>query len=217
MSIAAISQSLVSAVRRGAASVDVEAAGPVRAAERVSREGPGRRHELVDAMNQVLGQETGAQDNTRSQAVVRFAHALVQDLRTMDGDVLGELGGVEEAHRRAGRAIGRRDWGDLSQRLSALATAAGRPPSDATSTPALPEMPAQPNPVTTTSAAVHIMKVPSARLLEAFVAMQRALGELDAAAQPRPALAAFAGRLAAAVSPDAAAQSAAGALLDLKV
>jgi hypothetical protein len=46
--------------------------------------------------------------------------------------------------------------------------------------------------------------------------MQRALGQLDASTQARPALASFAGKLAAAMTPAAAAQPAAGALLDEK-
>lgn len=211
MSIAAISQSFVSAIRRGAASTSVEATEPVRAVPRVTRETQGRRHELVDAMNEVLGVEPGTQDETQAQSVFRFAHALMHDLHALDGQGQAE---VEEAHSRAGWAPGRRDWGDLSQRLSTLATAASQAPAGTSKPPPMPEMPAQPHPVTTTSAAVHIMLVPSARLLEAFVAMQRALGQLDASAQPRPALAAFANKLAAAMTPATAAQPAAGALLD---
>jgi hypothetical protein len=43
-------------------------------------------------------------------------------------------------------------------------------------------VPDQPNPLTATTAAVHIMSVPSSHLLAAFVAMQQALG-LEAEAQ----------------------------------
>jgi hypothetical protein len=45
------------------------------------------------------------------------------------------------------------------------------------------EVPDEPKPVTTATVAVHIMKVPSSRVLEAFVAMQRALGRQDETAR----------------------------------
>ena len=38
------------------------------------------------------------------------------------------------------------------------------------------ELPDAPTPVTPANAAVHIMKVPSSRLVEAFVSLQRAIG-----------------------------------------
>ena len=190
MSIAAISQSFVSAVRRGAASVNVEAAEPVRAVPRASREFHGRRHELVDAMNQVLGVEPAAQDKAQAQAVFRFAHALMHDLRSMSHESEAEAGGeAPPGAGRGGKALGRRDWGDLSQRLSTLATA---------------------------DAVVHIMKVPSARLLEAFVAMQRALGRQDDPLDPRHALARFTQELARAVTADGPIVALAGSLLDVK-
>jgi hypothetical protein len=86
----------------------------VRAAPRIASE-HGRRHELVAAMNLALGVESSAsQDKHAEQAVFRFAHALMHDLRTLVGE-----------EREGARAWGRSDWGDLSQRLSALATAAG--------------------------------------------------------------------------------------------
>ena len=85
-----------------------------------------------------------------------------------------------------GHAWGRRDWSDLPQRLDALATASGAPaaetpaapPPEASASPSEPpplpeagaaptEPPPQPNPVTTTSAALHLMQVPTSRLLEA--------------------------------------------------
>ena len=211
MSIAAISQSFVSAVRRGAASVNVEAAEPVRAVPRASREFHGRRHELVDAMNQVLGAEPGTQDKAQAQAVFRFAHALMHDLRSMSHESEAEAGGeAPPGAGRGGNALGRRDWGDLSQRLSTLATAAAAPAAEA---PAVPDMP---DPVTTASAAVHIMKVPSARLLEAFVAMQRALGRQDDPLDPRHALARFTQELARAVTADGPIVALAGSLLDVK-
>ncbi len=214
MSIAAISQSFISAVRRGAASVNVEAADPVRAVPRASREFHGRRHELVDAMNQVLGVEPGTQDKAQAQAVFRFAHALMHDLRSMSHESEAEAGGeAPPGAGRGGKALGRRDWGDLSQRLSTLATAAAATPAPSSEVPAVPDMP---DPVTTASAAVHIMKVPSARLLEAFVAMQRALGRQDDPLDPRHALARFTQELARAVTADGPIVALAGSLLDVK-
>ena len=94
MSIAAISQSFVSAVRRGAASVNVEATEPVRELPRASREAHGRRHELVAAMNQALDVEPGTQDRAQSQSVYRFAHALMHDLRAMSSESKGGRGEV---------------------------------------------------------------------------------------------------------------------------
>lgn len=238
MSIAAISTYFASAVRRSAAPAAVEATDPVSAPARVGREPSreqGRRHELVAAMNQVLGlpPSGGEQDKKAEQAVFRFAHALMHDLRTMVGE-----------ESEGPRAWGRRDWGDLSQRLQALATAATPAAPAAPAAPApsaevaevaasnevattaqaaevvvpVPEVPDQPNPVTTTTAAVHIMKVPSSRLLEAFVAMQRALGELDQGVESgdeRGMLAALASRLADAVAPTAASALPAGSVVNL--
>ena len=92
-------------------------------------------------------------------------------------------------------------------------------PAPAVGTPATPapELPVQPNPVTTTSAAVHIMKVPSSHLLEAFVALQRALGQAQADATPtdtRTALADMARRLATALAPSGASSVPPGAVVD---
>jgi len=200
MSIAAISSQFASSVRRMAAPAATEATEPVRAAPRVARE-PGRRHELVAAMNQAMGLD-GEQDRATEQAVFRFAHVLMRDLRTLAGE---ESDGP--------RAWGRRDWGDLSQRLGALATAASQPAVPAPS----PEVLAQPSPLTPTTAAVHIMKVPSSHLLEAFATLQRALGQQSAANAPsaaRTELADLARRLAAAVAPATAATAPAGTVVD---
>jgi hypothetical protein len=198
MSIAAISRQFASAVRESAASSpSVEAAAPARAPARE----PGRRHELVAAMTQAMGVE-GEQDKAAEQAVFRFAHTLMHDLRTMVGDAT-----------EGPRAWGRRDWGDLSQRLTALATAAGSPAAPA---PEAAETPEAPNPLTTATAAVHIMKVPSSHLLEAFVSLQRALGQQSDSANPRDALADLAKRLAAALTPSATNQIPAGSLFDVK-
>ena len=190
MSIAAISRTFSSTVRTEPVAVEpVDAVGATaRAARQV-----GRRHDLVDAMSQVL--ELGAEpDKAQSQAVFRFAQALMHDLRSLDGS--GES-------PTPGRAWGRRDWGDLGQRLEALASAAR---AEAAETP---------NPVTTATAAVHIMKVPSSHLIEAFVAVQRALGRTESVdgAQARDGLAALATALAGRMEPDAGADLPAGTVL----
>jgi hypothetical protein len=213
MSIAAISSSLVTATRASAAPAPVD---PAAAAKRSHREG-GRRHELVDAMNQALGQ-SGPKSKAAEQAVFRFAHALMHDLRSID------VGGSREGPGR-GVAWGRRDWSDLPQRIDALATAAGAAPAvepPATQAPATvappPELPQQPNPVTTTSAAVHLMQVPSSRLLEAYVALREALGRQETPVAPtatgvRGELAAFLDRLSDTLAPDTRAALPAGSVL----
>ena len=202
MSIAAISSSFVSAVRGSAAAPPIEAAAAPRAATSSHREG-GRRHDLVDAMQQVLGVEREP-SKVEAQAVFRFAHALMQDLRSIDG------GAAREGPGR-GHAWGRRSWSDLAQRIDTLATAAA----------AQPELPPQPNPVTTTSAAVHLMQVPTSRLLEAFAALRMALGKASSADDAPPAtdqrseLAAFLQRLADSLGNDAPASVPAGSVVNL--
>jgi hypothetical protein len=204
MSIAAVSNpSAANASQRAAASV-VAAPQPVRGVAFGARE-PGRRHELVDALREALGvkPEGDAKDKSGSQAIVRFTHALMNDLRTLAGE---DHDGVRTAERRS--------WGDLSQRLSALGTAAAQPAAP------VAEVPDQPNPVTTATMAVHIMKVPSSRLLEAFVAMHRALGQQSdslSAADARRALAELANKMAASMAPTGASAVAAGAVLDLRI
>lgn len=233
MSIAAISSSFVAAVRERApvapvASVDGGAAPRVGA--QAQRDG-GRRHELVGAMNQVLGIE-GEQDKSDAQAVFRFAHALMSDLRSL-------AGGARPDGPGRGHAWGRRDWSDLPQRIDALATAAGAsvmpPPAEPTEpvTPnvavasapepepttaelPLPEVPPQPNPVTTTSAALHLMQVPSSHLLEAYAALRQALGdESDAPGDTRAELAAFLDRLSQSLLPDTPPALPAGSVLNV--
>jgi hypothetical protein len=49
-----------------------------------------------------------------------------------------------------------------------------------------PELPEAPKPLTPANAAVHIMKVPSSRVLEAFVSLQRALGQQAVSDAPPP-------------------------------
>lgn len=234
MSIAAISSSFVSAVRAIASGAPVQ---PVSGTPAVTRhsEGGGRRHELVDAMNQVLGLD-GEASKAQDQAVFRFAHALMQDLRSIDGAAAPGPG--------RGHAWGRREWSDLPQRINALATAAGAPaatppapaeqpaaavvataaPATAPVAPALAaepagaDLPPQPNPITTTSAAVHLMQVPTSRLLEAFAALRRALGdqaEPSTPSSPRADLAALLDRLADELGSGAAAELPAGSVLNL--
>lgn len=209
--IAAISSTYASAVRRGAtasSTTAVEAPAPVQAAARAAHELP-RRHELIDAMNQVLqaASDGVVADDEGSQSVLRFAHALMHDLRTLAGE---ECGGAADGARP------QQAWGDLPQRLSALASAASRPAAE--TVVAVAEMPDEPNPVTTATAAVHIMKVPSSRLLEAFVAMHRALGQQPElhGGQERAALADLARKLAGTVAPSTAAARPAGSVLDVK-
>lgn len=154
MSIAVTSSSFVPTVRAGAPPVPVDPVQPLREAHRSPREG-GHRHELVSAMNQGLGR-VGEQDERDAQAVFRFAHALMRDLRSI------------EAGSGRGNGWGQRDWGDLPQRIDALATAVvgvrtGEPPAAkatevtlSTAVDATPVAePAMPKPITTTSAAVH--------------------------------------------------------------
>lgn len=197
MPIAAVSSAVAVGVRRSDTSATVEAPERVRATPRVTRELP-VRSDLLDAMNEALRPSADGSD-AASQPVLRFAHALMGDLKALSG------GASDRAPA----------WGDLSQRLSALATAAARP---ADAAPAAPDIPDQPNPLTTTTAAVHIMKVPSSRLLEAFVAMHRALGQQSdlQAGDERKALADLAKQLAGAVAPVGATAVKAGSVVDVR-
>ena len=223
MSIAAISSSFVAAARESAAVPPIEAAAAPRAATTSHREG-GRRHELVDAMQQVLGID-GEPNKAEAQVVFRFAHALMHDLRSIDA------GAAREGPGR-GHAWGRRSWSDLPQRIDTLATATATAASEATvihqaavadsAVLAQPELPPQPNPVTTTSAAVHLMQVPTSRLLEAFAALRMALGKADSAddtpAPPvdeRSELAAFLQRLSDGLGKGAPASVPAGCVVNL--
>ena len=241
MSIAAIASSFVTAVRAAAPLAPVTPVQPGRSVQRGEHEG-GCRHELVDAMNQVLGVE-GEPSKDEAQAVFRFAHALMHDLRSIDAGSVPALG---NGHGR-GHAWGRRDWSDLPQRIDALATAAGAPASPVPTAPATPdavvpaaqvaapplseilplpvlddsaatEVPPPGSPVTTTSAAVHLMQVPSSRLIEAYAALSQALGEQSttpASGDLRSELAAFLDRLSNQLSPDAPAALTAGSVLHL--
>jgi hypothetical protein len=224
MSIAAQSSTFISAVRGFAAQVSAaDAAVAPRRAAPEPREG-GRRHDLVDAMNQVLGVE-GKPAPSGEQAVFRFAHALMHDLRTMEG--LGERD-AQSADRASDKgrspAWGRRHWNDMPQRIDALATEAMAPAaSTVAATPRMladvpaPEVPPQPNPLTTTSAALHLMRVPTSHLLEAYAALHKALGEqanAPAEASPRPDLAVFLQRLSHELAADAPATLPAGSVLN---
>lgn len=203
--LSAISSPYASVVRRSATAASADPAQPVRAVPRVATDTP-RKHELFEAMTQVLKAASDGQvaDDEGTQSVLRFAHALMHDLRTLGGDGAGE----------AADGAGVSAWGDLPERLSTLATAAAAPAAQ--TTVAVAEMPDEPNPVTTATAAVHIMKVPSSRLLEAFVAMHRALGQLGElqAGREREALADLARRLAGSVHGGGA--QGAGAVVDVK-
>jgi hypothetical protein len=204
--LSAISSSYAGAVRRSATAASADPAQPVRAVPRVAADTP-RKHELFEAMNQVLKAASAGQvaDDEGTQSVLRFAHALMHDLRT-----LGSSDGAGEAADGGGASA----WGDLPERLSTLATAAAAPAPQ--TTVAVAEMPDEPNPVTTATAAVHIMKVPSSRLLEAFVAMHRALGQLGElqAGREREALADLARRLSGSVH--GGSSPSAGAVVDVK-
>ena len=241
MSIAAISSSFVAAVRGGAPLAPTEAVKPLRA-QHQSEQAGGRRHQLVDAMSQALGIE-GTQSKSDEQAVFRFAQALMHDLRSIDAG-----GGASPGNGQGrGHAWGRRDWSDLPQRVDALATAVraagGGPvaaaPANAPLPPAIPtdappspiatgapqpelppppELPPQPTPITTTSAAVHLMQVPSSRLLEAYAALREALGAQSAAPAADAApedLAAFLERLSNQLAPDAPATLPSGSVVNL--
>jgi hypothetical protein len=206
--IAAIQTQYASAARRiTSASSSGEPAEPVRAVPRVTREEP-RRHELLDAMNLVLNAaaDGAPADDEASQSVLRFAHALMHDLRTLGGEE--GAAPVDGARAQA--------WGDLPQRLSALATAASKPAAD--TLVAVAEIPDEPSPVTTATVAVHIMKVPSSRLLEAFISMHRALGQQVEllAGREREALAQLASKLAGSVKGNPGAARSAGHVLDVK-
>ena len=79
-------------------------------------------------------------------------------------------------------------------------------------------MPPQPSPLTTTTAAVHLMQVPSSRLIEAFMALRRALGDQSdalTAGHVRSGLAAFLQQLSAQLSPNAPSALPAGTVLNL--
>jgi hypothetical protein len=235
MSIAAISSSFLSAVRDSAAVAAVDAVVAPRRSANEHREG-GRRHDLVGAMNQVLG-ISDEQDPSDEQAVYRFAHALMHDLRSIDGGV--ERDGQRRHHEHdqgRGNAWGRREWNDLPQRLDALATAAGATPTPPAAAPTVPmapsqpapstlsaqvpvpEVPPQPTPITTTSAALHLMQVPTSRLLEAYAALRQALGEQAAAptsANTRADLASFLERLSDELAADAPSVLPTGSVLNL--
>jgi hypothetical protein len=236
MSIAAITSSFVSKLGARPALASATAAQAPRADQR-----GGQRHELVTAMNQALGFD-GEQTKDQAQAVFRFAHALMQDLRNIDSDgAAGPRRG--DGH---GNAWGRHAWSDLPQRLAALATATAAPAAERPEVPAQPltppvsiaaqpaasdalapivaatapqrELPPQPNPVTTTSAALHLMRVPSSHLLEAFAALHRALVDQSDPVEPqasRADLAATLDRLSRELTAGAPTALPAGSVLNL--
>jgi hypothetical protein len=210
MSIAAVTSSFIAATRELSPVVPVAVVDAVPAAG--APRGDGRRHELVDSMSRVLGLSE-PQTESQAQATFRFAHALMHDLRTL---------AAADDRKGSGQALvwGRSEWRDLPQRIGALAAAASAAAPMA-STPVEakpPELPPQPNPLTATSAAVHLMQVPSSRLLEAYAALRQVLSTQPAevvasAATTRSDLASFLGRLSDQLAPDAPAELPAGSVL----
>lgn len=168
---------------------------PRRAGNSTAEQRPrgGQRHQLVESMFSVLGASASRADPQAEQAVARFAHALMEDLRRVGGE-------DDEA------ALPRLDWVDLSARLLALARAAVGPDVAGVARPL------------TAGGAAELMQVPSSRLIEAFVAMRRALSndrvELGGG-DLRTALAEFLQQLAADTARSRVDPS--GALLDMKV
>lgn len=185
----------------------------------------GRRAPLMDAMMQATGLQARAGADTPvegaarvadalqsdtpggGEAIARFAHALMDDLRTL---------GEGAAHPA---------WGDLGNQLGALAVQAASGSGGHGADAAVAEVPPQPNPITPTSAAVHLMQVPSSRLLEAYAALRQALPDqavpvgsaAGEAGGDRAQLAAFLDRLSQSLQPQADAASAGvGNLLDLR-
>ena len=223
MSIAAVSSSFTPIASATAGLAPVALAPTPRAVRPREQEGS-HGHELVDAMNEVLGSD-GEQSRDVAQAEFRFAHALMRELRSIDA---GPTRGPSLGH-----AWGRRDCSDLPQRIDALATPVGAP--TAASAPALandvpatsptptqattPDEPLPPtSPVTTTSVAVHLMQVPSSRLMEAFMALRRAMGDQSdamTAGKVSSDLAAFLQNLSAQLAPDTPSALSAGSVVNL--
>ncbi len=176
-----------------------------------------RSNQLVDAIQQ-LGGGDGEQGAAEPQAVMAFAHALMHDLRSVDAGAAGPGNG---------RAWGGRNWSDLPQRIDALATAvqsslgeAAAPTNaaaQATMAPMPPEVAKPTSPVTTTSIAVHLMQVPSSRLVEAYAALLKAIGQEDAAnaVTPHADLASFLDHLAQRLAPDTRPESPAASAVHL--
>ena len=194
MTIAAITSIPTPAVRELAPAAAVEPRRSTPEPRDVAR-----RHDLVDALSQVLHIDA-VREGAPAPAVLRFAHALRHDLRIIEG------GGERDGQ-------GRREWNDLPQRIDALATAVA-----ANDSAAAPEVPPQPMPLTATTAAVHLMRVPSSHLLEAFSALRKALGEQSSAsagATPRSELAAFLDRLSKELVADSTCALPAGSVLNL--
>jgi hypothetical protein len=189
MSIAAIS---AHSFDRVAAVSDLRE--PPRAGTSTAEDRPrgGNRHQLVSSMFTLLGTTVQRAEAKDEQAVYRFAHALMHDLRRVWGD-------DDDV------ALDRQDWADLTARLNALARAAIGAQGDGSAA------------ALSAGSAAELMRVPSSRLIEAFVAMRRALpaGRNEPqAGSPVAALGDFLQRLA---STTAHAIAPSGALLDMKV
>lgn len=171
-----------------------------------------------EATRQGAGGASGA-----DAALANFTHAVVHDLHQM-----AAAGGAGAA-----RSF---ETFDLPSRLAGLAdAAAAHAPAGARafvasksaqvdsephgSAPvAVEPMPELPNPVTPASATVHLMRVPSSHLLEAFMELSAALpGVADpAAGGQREQLASTLRRLAQAVAPQAAGLQLSGLVLDVQ-
>ena len=243
MSIAAISSSFVAAVRGSAPLAPVEPVARPRAEHRGGNDG-GRRNQLIDAMSQALGIE-GEQTKPAEQAVFRFAQALMHDLRSIDGGGAADQGNGHGRGNAWGRRDWS-DLPQRVDALATAVRAAGgqaeaAAPASVPLPPAIPtgvlpapiaadaslpvasdvpqpELPPQPNPITTTSAAVHLMQVPSSRLLEAYAALRQALGEQSGAPAADAAsddLEAFLERLSNQLAPDAPAALPTGSVVNL--
>lgn len=133
MSIASISSAFVGLVGQSSSAPAAATPAPaaVDGAAATDRHAPrrGQRHELVDAMASALGLDDGERSRSTDQAVFRFAHALMHDLRAVAGP-------ADDGPGR-GLAWGRQGWSDLGQRLSTLSTAvaAGSAGSAGSATP----------------------------------------------------------------------------------
>ena len=200
MTIAAIASTSNLPVRESASAAIVDLRRPAH-----EYGGGSRRHDLIDALGEVLDTDAAAgaaPSLATSPALLRFAHALMHDLRVIDGG--GEQG-----------QPWRRERSDLPQRIDALATAAAAPAR----VPEAPDVPPQPMPLTATTAALHLMQVPSSHLLAAFSALRKVLGEQSSDAiddAPLAELASLLSRLSKELVADSRTTLPAGSVLNLR-
>lgn len=178
---------------------DPRAGGTGRPGDTGDAGATGRHARLAEAFGRSLGVPARASDAGAGQAnggssdvdeaLAHFTHAVVQDLRQM-----AAAGGAGPA--RSFEAF------DLPANLAGLAGLADQAAAPVAVEPPMPELP---NPVTPASATVHLMRVPSSHLLEAFRELSAALpGVVDPAARgEREQIASTLRRLAGAVAPQA--------------